>query len=276
MESIMNSYQEEIQEWQQSLDANLRKENSWLALAGLFWLDEGKNTFGASDENDIVFPDAGIPLQIGVFNVDGDTVTLKVTADTPIDVDGVPAKEALLRPDISGEPTQLKLSSLTFILIQREDGFGIRLWDAKNPTRDSFPGRQWFPIDKNFRIEGSYQRYADGQLASFERKNGAAFEARLEGEVRFSINGEAHALAAFEDENGELFIMFRDATNGSESYGSGRYLSVDAPQDGVAIIDFNRAVNPPCAFTPYATCPLPPAQNNLPIRIPVGEKKALP
>ena len=269
----MNNYQKEIQEWRHTLDTNLRKENSWLALAGLFWLDEGNNTFGASDENDLVFPDAGIQAQIGIFIVDGDAVTLNVTADTPVDVDGVPAKEALLRPDLSGAPTQLKLGSLTFILIQREDGFGIRLWDAKNPKRESFPGRQWFPIDEKFRIEGSFQRYAEGQLASFERKNGADFEAKLEGEVRFSINGETHALAAFEDEDGELFIMFRDATNGSETYGSGRYLSVDAPKNGVAIIDLNRAVNPPCAFTSYATCPLPPAQNNLPISINAGEKK---
>ncbi len=269
----MNNYQEEILDWQKTLDTNLRKENSWLALAGLFWLDEGVNTFGAGDENDIVFPDADILPQIGAFIVDGDKVKLEVTADTPVDVDGVPAKEALLRPDVSGAPTQLKLGALSFILIQREDGFGIRLWDNSRPERDTFPGRLWYPVDEKFRIEGRYTRFADEKLVSFKRENGADFEAKMEGEVSFFVGNESYALLAFEDEEGELFIMFRDATNGMETYGSGRYLSVDTPEEGKAIIDFNRAVNPPCAFTDFATCPLPPAQNNIPVSIKAGEKR---
>ena len=272
----MNNYQKELLDWQKTLDTNLRKENSWLALVGLFWLDEGHNTFGAGDENDIVFPDAGIPEQIGAFIVDGNEVKLEVTADALVDVDGVPAKEASLRPDISGEPTTLKLGALSFILIQREDGFGIRLWDNNSPQRESFPGRQWYPIDEDFRIEGSYQRYTDERVVSFERRNGADFESKVGGEVKFAVGGETYSLLAFEDQEGdELFIMFRDATNSTETYGSGRYLVVDPPKDGKALIDFNRAYNPPCAFTPYATCPLPPTQNNLPLSIKAGEKKAL-
>ena len=271
----MDNYQKKLLEWQKTLDANLRKENSWLALAGLFWLDEGRNTFGSIDENDIIFPDAGIPSQIGAFVVDGDDVRLEVTADTPVDVDGVPAKEALLRPDVSGSPTRLKLGSLTFILIQREDGFGIRLWDANYPQSESFSGRQWYPIDENFRIEGRYERFAEEKFVSFERENGADFEAKVGGEVRFSFGGQDYALVAFEDEeDGDLFVIFHDATNGKETYGSGRYMVVSTPQEGKAIIDFNRAYNPPCAFTPYATCPLPPDQNNLSIAIKAGEKKA--
>ncbi len=269
----MKNYQKEILDWQKTLDTNLRKENSWLALAGLFWLDEGVNTFGADNKNDIVFPDSDIPPQIGAFIVDGDAVTLKVTANTPVDVDGVPAKEALLRPDVSGAPTQLKLGALSFILIQREDGFGIRLWDNSRPERDTFPGRQWYPVDEKFRLEGRYTRFADEKLVSFKRENGADFEAKMEGEVSFFVGNESYALLAFEDEEGELFIMFRDATNGVETYGSGRYLSVDAPEEGKAIIDFNRAVNPPCAFTDFATCPLPPAQNNIPVSIKAGERR---
>ena len=270
----MDTYQKELLEWQKTLDTNLRKENSWLALAGLFWLEEGRNTFGAGDENDIIFPDAGIPSQIGAFVVDGEEVRLEVVGDTPVDVDGVPSKEALLHPDVSGSPTRLKLGSLTFILIRREDGFGIRLWDANNPQRESFPGRQWYPIDENFRIEARYVRFAEEKFVSFERENGADFEAKVGGEVHFSFDGREYALVAFEDEeDGDLFVIFRDATNGKDTYGSGRYMVVGAPQEGKAIIDFNRAYNPPCAFTPYATCPLPPAQNNLPISILAGEKK---
>lgn len=245
-------------------------------MAGLFWLNEGKNTFGAGEENDILFPaEAEIPAQIGVFIVEGNEVRLEVTADTPVDVDGVSAKEASLHPDVSGSPTQLKLGALTFILIQREDGFGIRLWNANNPRRESFPGRQWYPIDETFRIAARYERFTDEKMVNFKRRNGADFEAKVEGEIRFSLDGKSYALLAFEEPEGELFIMFRDTTNGAETYGSGRYLVVDAPKEGKATIDFNRAYNPPCAFTDFATCPLPPAQNNLPIAIAAGEKKAL-
>jgi uncharacterized protein (DUF1684 family) len=270
----MDNFTKEILEWRETLETNLRKENSWLALVGLFWLEEGRNTFGAGAENDITFPDADIPAQIGAFIVDGDEVRLEVTADTLVDVDGVPAKEASLRPDISGSPTQLKLGALTFILIQREDGFGIRLWDNNSPQRESFPGRQWYPIDEAFRIAGRYERFAEERTVSFERRNGADLEAKVGGQVSFDVNGKPHTLLAFAEEEGDdLFIIFRDATNGDETYDSGRYLVVDAPQEGKAIIDFNRAYNPPCAFTPYATCPLPPAQNNLTVEINAGEKK---
>jgi uncharacterized protein (DUF1684 family) len=270
----MKKYQEELLEWRKTLDANLRKEDSWLALAGLFWLNEGVNSFGTGDENHIIFSDAGIPQQIGAFIVDGDDVRLEVTADTLVDVDGVPAKEASLRPDISGAPTRLKLGALSFILIQREDGFGIRLWDNNNPKRKSFPGREWYPVDEEFRIKASYQRYEEEMLFSFERENGADFETQIGGVLRFSVDGKEYSLLALEDEDGDLFVMFRDTTNGQKTYGSGRYLSVSAPKGGKAIIDFNRAYNPPCAFTPYATCPLPPTQNNLPVPIRAGEKKA--
>ncbi len=270
----MDNYKKEILSWRKTLDANLRKENSWLALAGLFWLNEGINSFGAGDENDIIFPDAGIPQQIGAFIVNGDDVKLEVTADTLVDVDGIPAKEASLRPDISGAPTRLKLGALSFILIQREDGFGIRLWDNNNPKRKSFPGRQWYPADEEVRIEASYQRYDEEILVCFERENGADFETQIGGVLHFSVDGKEYSFLALEDEDGDLFVMFRDKTNGAETYRSGRYLSLSAPKEGKAVIDFNRAYSPPCAFTPYATCPLPPAQNNLPIPIRAGEKKA--
>lgn len=272
----MESWQKELIEWQKMLDTNLRKENSWLALAGLFWLEKGLNTFGSDEENDIVFPaDAGIPAQIGVFIVDGDGVKLEITADTLVDVDGVPSKAALLRPDVSGAPTQLKLGALTFILIQREDGFGIRLWDNNRPERETFVGRQWYPVEDKFRVAAHYQRYAEEKIVNFKRRNGADFEAQVEGAITFNLDGKEYSLLAFEEAEGELFIMFQDATNATETYGSGRYLVVGAPEDGKALIDFNRAFNPPCAFTNYATCPLPPAQNNLPIPITAGEKRAL-
>ncbi len=271
----MDTYQKELLEWQKTLDTNLRKENSWLALAGLFWLEEGENTFGSGDANDIIFPNDTIPEVIGSFLVQDDNVKLEVTSDTLVEVDGIPLKEASLQPDASGAPTKLKLGALSFLLIQREDGFGIRLWDNSRAEREAFPGREWFPAQEEFRIEGVYQRYADEKMVSFERENGADFKAKVEGAVNFSLEGKDFSLLAFEQPEGDLFIIFRDTTNGSETYGSGRYLSVNTPIDGKVIIDFNRAVNPPCAFTNFATCPLPPSQNNLPVPIIAGEKKSI-
>ena len=272
----MENYQKEIFEWQQSLDTKLRKENSWLALAGLYWLEAGENTFGSKKSNDLIFPDDSLPEVIGSFIVGGEGVKLKITGDPIVSLDGEFIKEAFLQPDVSGSPTKLSIGDLTFILIQREDGFGIRLWDNGRPERETFPGRQWFPIQDEFRISGSYKRYETEHHITFQRNNGEDFEAQVGGIVSFSLDGKDCSLLAFEEAEGDLFILFRDPTNETETYSAGRYLVVSTPKDGKVIVDFNRAYNPPCAFTNFATCPLPPAQNKLVIPITAGEEKAPP
>lgn len=271
----MDNYKNELLEWRNTLDNNLRKENSWLALAGLYWLDEGENTFGTNPGNQIVFPrDTGSGV-IGSFIVQDEKVTMQVLENVTVMVDGEIVREARLAPDISGSPTEIAIGELVFILIQREDMFGIRLWDNDRPQRSSFPGRQWFPINKKYTFKGTYQRYESERLVTIQQKNLTDIELKSEGIISFSVNSVEYTLAAFEQTDGELFIIFHDQTNGKETYSAGRYLYLKPPEDGMVMIDFNRAYNPPCAFTEYATCPLPPAQNRLDIAVAAGEKKPI-
>ncbi len=231
----MDAYKKEILEWQEKLDTDLRKDDSWLALAGLYWLDEGENSFGSGEANDIVFPNNGIPESIGLFIVEEDKVKLQITGEPCISTDGDFVEEAILQSDASSTPTKMRLGALSFILLQRADGFGIRLWDNSRAERETFPVRQWFPFQEEFRIVGEYQRYDEEHLIRFQRKNGTDFDKKINGVVKFSVNGEDCSLLASENSKGGLFIIFKDETSKTETYSAGRYLTLRAPEDGKVI-----------------------------------------
>lgn len=268
----MDSFQLENEKWRQTLDADLRRENSWLALAGLFWLDEGKNSFGTDLANSIVIPSESGADWMGTFDLVDDQVTLYTRDEVEITVNGSVIKETILKPDTSESPTQIKLGDLTFMLIDREDGLGIRLWDNQRSERQEFSGRVWFPIDKRYLIRGVYEPFAEDLDLLLERKNGLDFHDQAQGKISFNLEGRDHSLVAFEQNNGSLFTLFLDQTSGKECYPAGRYLVIDSPREGCVEINFNRAYNPPCAFTDFATCPLPPVQNRLEISIRAGER----
>jgi len=268
----MDSYHQESEEWRKLMDENLMKEDSWLALAGLFWLDEGENSFGTDSSNSIVLPSVPGGGRIGKFYLKNNQVTLYVEESIDIKVNGKSVKESLLKSDASGSPTEIKLHNLTFMLIEREDGLGIRLWDNSRPKRKTFPGRVWFPIDENYLVQGSYEPYQEDLDLVMKRKNGSDLKDQAQGQLNFQLVGRDHKLIAFKQENGSLFTLFLDQTSGKECYPAGRYLVVDPPQGDSIEIDFNRAYNPPCAFTNFATCPLPPPQNRLDEAILAGEK----
>jgi uncharacterized protein (DUF1684 family) len=261
----------DIEEWRKAADENLRKKNSWLALAGLYWLDEGENDFGTDPSNSLVFPPRSGSPRMGVFDLKGDQVTLRVEKGIDLSVEGEVISEINLKPDTSGSPTEIKYKDLTFILIEREDGFGIRLWDNQRPERINFSGRVWYPIQNDYLIRGTYEHYEEDLSLILGRKNGSDMEQKAQGQVNFQLNDQDFSLVAFAQEDGSLFILFHDLTNGNDTYPAGRYLLVAPPEDGSVEIDFNRAYNPPCAFTDYATCPLPPEQNRLDVSIPAGE-----
>jgi uncharacterized protein (DUF1684 family) len=271
----MDIYQAETLEWRRSLETNLRKENSWLALAGLYWLEQGDNSFGCAPGNSLVFPADSGPDLIGTFLVQGQEVLLQIAEGLPVKVDGKIVSHAVLAPDTAGSPSEVTLGSLVWMLIKREDSLGIRLWDNSPRQRVSFPGRQWFPIQEDYRVPGSYHKHIMQLSIILQRKNAPEYEMLSGGKLSFLLHDQDCSLMVFEESEGELFTLFNDQTNGQETYSSGRYLVIDPPRDGKVILDFNRAYNPPCAFTPYATCPLPPSQNRLVIPIAAGEKKPL-
>ena len=271
----MDNYHHEIEDWRWQLDANLRTESSWLALAGLYWLEAGENTIGTDPANQIVLPPGSGPGHIGSFLVENGRVRLQVADDLPVLTADEIVKQIDLEPDISGDPTRCSLENLVFILIQREESLGIRVWDNNRPQRQSFPGRQWFPIQDVYRIQAEYLQFESKKPLTLKQRNSPDHQELAAGEVLFEIAGRPCSLVVFEQPEGELFLIFHDLTNGSQTYSGGRYLSTPPVQEGIVEIDFNRAYNPPCAFTDHATCTLPPAQNRLEVKIPAGELKPL-
>ncbi len=268
----MDPYILELEKWRRAADESLRKENSWLSLAGLFWLEDGQNSFGTDISNKIVFPLGSGAARMGVLDLVDGQVTLRAEENVDLRVDGEIIKEVILKPDTSGDPTEIKWEDRTIILIEREDGYGIRLWDSQRRERVNFPGRVWFPIDENYVVKGSYGPFEKALDLVMGRKNGSDFQDQAQGQINFQLEDQELSLVAFAQEDGSLFTLFHDLSNGNETYPAGRYLQVDPPKGESLEIDFNRAYNPPCAFTDYATCPLPPIQNRLPVAIRAGER----
>lgn len=269
------AYHAEMTAWRQKLDDSLRQENGWLALAGLFWLAEGDNAFGSDPQNPVVLP-AGTAAQLGILRLTADTITLHTTAAADVCINGAKVQEAVLLPDSSGTPTLVTVGQITMMVIQREAVYGIRMWDNGRSQRHTYPGRQWYPLDENYCLPATFTAYDDATVITLSRSQGGDFEDRPVGYVNFWLDGQEYRLTTFQTSPHHLFVPFKDATSGRETYGSGRYLIVDLAQNGRTTLDFNRAFHPPCSITAYATCTLPPRQNWLKIAIPAGERLAEP
>jgi len=282
----------EIRAWQEERQASLLEPGGWLSLVGLYWLEEGANTFGGAPDNDLVFP-AGAPKRAGTLHralalgeaevrlepAPGADLRLAVGAGEDGEMDfaatGEPVGARSLAADTSGEPTVLALGSLRFWAIERGDRVGVRVVDLESPALAAFEGLEHFPVDVAWRVEARLER-APGATVAVPNVLGQVDEQPTPGALVFAhpVSGEELRLVPTEGSDGELFLVFGDATNRDETYGGGRFLYADPPgADDRVVLDFNRAYNPPCAYTPYATCPLPPAENKLAVRIEAGEKR---
>lgn len=270
-----NSYDEGIRAWRKSRIQELTGEDGWLALVGLYWLNPGKNTIGSGASRDVVLPSGKAPDYAGAILVAGGTVRIEAAAGARITSDSKPVSTLELHSDEGGKPTELRLGSLSFHVIKRGDRLGLRVKDRDNPDRASFKGLDYYPIDIGWRLEGTFVPYTPPKLIPITNILDMVEDQESPGAIRFQAGGATYQLdAVIERGSNELFIMFADKTTGAETYGSGRYLYAPMPSaDGKTIIDFNKAYNPPCAFTRFATCPLPPRQNRLPIAIHAGERK---
>jgi uncharacterized protein (DUF1684 family) len=268
------TYPDAILAWRHKMEARLRADEGWLTLAGLHWIKEGPNRFGTDPGSDIVLPPASAPGWVGSFELLGTEVRLQVAPGILVKVDGHPVEQAQLQPDISGSSAKVAVGSLTMIVIQRGARIGIRLWDKNHPARERFGGRQWFPIQEGYRVTARLIPYDPARSISITTILGDTEESPSPGYVVFELDGQPVQLVASSGDADGLFFDFRDATSGISTYPGGRFLTSPPPQDGEVELDFNKAYNPPCAFTPYATCPLPPAGNDLPQRIEAGERYA--
>ncbi len=269
------SYAAEIEEWRSSRLARLTADDGWLTLTGLYWLEQGDNSFGSSEDGAVVLPDESLPDTVGRLVLDADgTVTAIVEESAGVKVNGEDLTEAVLQTDAVGRPDVVTAGRISFFIIDREGRLGARVKDPEAPTRKSFSGIDHFPIDPSFRVEARLEPYEEPREVAIPTVLGQTTTMLAPGTLHFTIGGTEQTLEPYVSgpDNESYFLIFRDATSAVSTYGAGRFLSADAVDDsGVTVLDFNLAYNPPCAFTPYATCPLPPPQNWLQASIEAGE-----
>lgn len=267
-----SEYEKLTEQWHAGRIRELKADNGWLNLAGLLWLEEGPNSFGSGSLNKLVFPSGKIPLKAGVLERRGDAVTMTAASKVKILVDGKPARNAVvLHPDSSVAP-MMAYGDLRWNIIKRQDKLGVRLRDLQHPNLMDFKGVERFPVDTFWRKEAVLITEMYTRKIAVTNMLGQTNMLSSPGKLRFRIDGRYHTLDALE-EGDELFIIFGDETSGVETYSSGRFIYAKKPgADGRTILDFNRAINPPCAFTTFATCPIPPKQNILPMAVRAGEK----
>jgi len=264
-----------VMEWRADRHGSLQRSNGWLTLIGLYWLQEGDNSFGSDPSNTVLFPEKYMPAQGGIFNLSDSGVTINVHPGVGITDSSTVVTTMSMLADVTGAPTILSLGTLTFYAIKRNAVYGIRIKDSASKALAKFTGLDYFPIDENWRVAATFKPNPNGALEmiipSFQ---GPDQIMESPGVLEFTVDKEAYRLNVFAEEGDEwYFIIFADATNGAETYGGGRFLYIPAAdENGTVDLDFNLAYSPPCVFTPYATCPLPPMENRLPFRVEAGEK----
>jgi uncharacterized protein (DUF1684 family) len=268
------AYQEEIEAWRARRESRLRSEDGWLTLVGLHWLEPGENRLGSAPDNPVALPPGTAPEQAGSLLVTDGKVTVRAAEGVDLRVDGEPVTDREIRSDADGGPDVLQLGRLSFYLIRRGERLGVRVKDPESEVRLGFTGMEHFPVDASYRLEADFVPYDEPEKREVPTAIGIPQSMLAPGYVSFTLGGEDLRLEPLvnrpEDES--YFFIFSDATSGKETYGGGRFMYTERAAAGKVILDFNKAYNPPCVFTPYATCPLPPPGNTLPVRIEAGEK----
>jgi uncharacterized protein (DUF1684 family) len=267
------SYQDEIRAWREQRETRLKADGGWLTVAGLFWLKDGVNRFGTDPANEIVLPADSAPAKAGVFHFKDGTTTVAIEPGVTVTAGGKPVTTMDLKPDSAGAPDVLTLGPLQMLVIERQDRYAIRLKDMNSRLRKDFKGLSWFEVKEPYRVTARFVPYGTMKPVAVPNILGQTQMMPSPGYALFTVGGkEVRLEGVLEDPHAtELFFIFRDLTTGKETYPAGRFLYSDLPKDGQVVLDFNKAYNPPCAFTPYATCPLPPKENWLPVRVEAGE-----
>ena len=265
------AYRQSVEQWRQSYEAKLKGDDGWLTVSGLFWLHEGQNTFGSGRDNDVILP-APLPAHAGYFDLHEGKTVVHVNAGVPITMAGKPVETVELRPD--SKTDRLKIGDLTFFVHENAGRYGIRLKDRNSVLRKKFTGLHWFPVNESYRVMAHFVPYSSPRKTRIEIIDGNQDTTMITGYLEFQLAGKPYRLEAeHDDDTNGLFIVFRDLTSRKETYPAARFLDADSPKDGAVELDFNKAYNPPCAYNPYATCPLPTPGNRLQIAVPAGEKR---
>ena len=269
---IPSDYAATIQKQRSDREAGLRKPGGWLSLIGLDWLSEGRNSIGSAKENDIVLLKG--PPKLGVITLKDGKTSIVIDAASGATVDGKAVSDATLASDATEKPSIVAVGPVSFFVIQRNDKIGLRIKDADADALKHFLGIDFFAIDPSWRVEARWVTFDKPQPLEIPDVVGTIYKLQVPGKAVFEYAGKTYELLPMnEDTKDGLFFVFADKTSGKITYGGGRFLDTEAPKDGKLILDFNLAYDPPCAFTPYATCPLAPPENRLKVAVNAGEKK---
>ena len=274
-------WQTDLLKWRSERAARLQAPEGWLSLIGLEWLREGDNSVGSAADNRIQIAKA--PPHLAIVRLESGKLHLfPPQGGFPKDlvVDGHTPQEQTLYADDGASPSKLKMGTLTIILIHRDQRIALRIKDLEAPARTEFHGLRWYAPDAKYRIHAKWIPYNPAKTLDIPTILGTVDKLPAPGAAEFTLDGKVFRLEPVLEDAGskELFFILRDETSKTTTYGAGRFLYSDLPDHGVSQpgglwLDFNELINPPCAFTPYATCPLPPPQNRLPIAIPAGEQR---
>lgn len=262
-----------VEEWRAARIANLTSETGWLTLVALHPLQTGTTTFGRARGNDFRLDHRSLPSRAGAFEVSNGTVRFVARRGSGITHDGAKIGSLALEPDTSGSPTVLAAGPLRFFVIDRDGKRYVRVRDVEHPLRRQFAGLDHFPIRSEWLLDARFEPYDPPRRITIIDILGEERAMSAPGALVFEKDGREWRLDAIAEEPDaeQLFIMFADGTSARETYGAGRFLYVPAPKDGHVQVDFNKAYSPPCAFNEFATCPLPPPQNRLALRVEAGE-----
>jgi uncharacterized protein len=265
--AAQSSYRAQVENWRHTYETNLKSEDGWLTITGLFWLHEGENKFGSDPLNDIVLTEGNVPAELGSFKMHDGKIEVTINPGVQIKMKGQTVQSAAILPD---SEDRLAMGDLSLQVHKSGERYAVRLKDKNSKFRKHFAGLTWFPIDEHYRVEAKFVTYDAPHELEIQNQAGDTLKIPSPGYAEFTLAGEQYRLEAISQASGLNFI-FRDLTSGKETYPAARFLDTPAPKDGQLILDFNEAYNPPCAYNPYTTCPLPPPENRLRIRIAAGE-----
>ena len=266
-----DSYRQKIEKWRAEQEADLKSDDGWLTVAGLFWLKEGVNSLGADASNEIVLPEGSAPANAGEFVFHAGRTTLRLKDGVSATLNGKPVTTVELNTDEKQKPDIVNIGSLALNIIKRGERYGVRVKDKNNRQRREFTGMKWFEVKEAYRVTAAFVRYDKPKQIEIPNVLGDVNKMPSPGYVTFNLEGKQYRLDPILEGKDKLFFIFSDSTSGKATYGAGRFLYADLPEGETVILDFNKAVNPPCAFTQFATCPLPPRQNRLRVAIEAGE-----
>ena len=270
------AYRAEVEKFRVAREAGLKADDSWLTVAGLYWIKPGETRIGGDPSSDLFLPE-GAPARLGVLSFDGAEARFRAEPGVGVTLDGKAFEEGAIRSDADGgKPSVLAAGRFKLILLKRGARFAFRLKDNGSEIRENFAGLRWFPIEERWKVEAKFVPYLLPTKIRFDTIVGEQDVFESPGYVTFERDGQTYRLDAAGQPDGRLWFVFRDATSGRTTPANARQLTAEPPLGEVVVLDFNKAVNLPCAYTPHATCPIAPPRNRLPLAITAGERTYQP